>query len=246
MSFLDHLEELRWRIIKSFAAILIGTFACFAFSRYIVDFLTLPIHTYDPELKLIFLSPTGMFMVRILVSLVCGFIVALPVVVYHIYAFIVPGLYPRERKHVLPLIFMTVFCFLVGAAFAYLLIIPFGLRFLLGLATSDIEPKLDIGRYINFVTMIMLAFGLVFELPVMSLFLTKIGLLTPRFLRRSRRYAIVIIAILAALLTPPDIITQIMMILPVIILYEVSILISVLVSKKKQKAEEEEEKEEKE
>ena len=241
MSFLDHLEELRWRLIKSIAAVVIAAIACFAFSGSIISFLTFPVHAIDPQPKLIFLSPTGMFFVRILVSLVCGFILALPVIVYQIYAFIVPGLYSHERKHVVPLIVLTMICFLVGGAFAYFLIIPFGLKFLLGLATPDVEPQLDIGRYIGFVTRLMLAFGLVFELPVLSLFLTKIGLLTPRFLRRSRRYAIVLIAVFAALLTPPDIFTQVMMILPLIVLYEVSILLSALVYKKKQEAEEKEE-----
>ena len=236
MSFLDHLEELRWRLIKSLAAILVGAIACFAFSGYILNFLTFPVHTIEPQPKLIFLSPTGMFFVRVLISLVCGFLIALPVVVYQTYAFIVPGLYAHERKHVLPIILLTMLCFLAGSAFAYFLIVPFGLRFLLGLATPYIEPQLDVGKYIGFVTRIMLAFGLVFELPVLSLFLTKIGLLTPNFLRKKRRYAIVVIAVGAALLTPPDIFTQVMMIIPLILLYEVSIGLSVLVYKKEEEA----------
>jgi sec-independent protein translocase protein TatC len=243
MSFLDHLEELRWRILKAIIAVVVGAIACFAFSGYILDFLTLPVLRIEPQPKLIFLSPTGMFFVRITLSLVCGFILALPVIVYQIYAFIVPGLYAHERKHVVPLIVLTFFCFLVGSAFAYFLIIPFGLKFLLGLATPDIEPTLDIGRYIGFVTRIMLAFGLVFELPVLSMFLTRIGLLTPRFLRRIRRYAVVVIAVVAALLTPPDVFTQVMMILPLVILYEISIWISALIYRKKKEREAREEEE---
>jgi sec-independent protein translocase protein TatC len=243
MSFLDHLEELRWRILKAIIAVVVGAIVCFAFSGRILDFLTLPVHRIEPQPKLIFLSPTGMFMVRITLSLACGFILALPVVVYQIYAFIVPGLYTHERRHVVPLIVLTFFCFLLGSSFAYFLIIPFGLRFLLGLATPDIQPTLDIGRYIDFVTRLMLAFGLVFEMPVLAMFLTRIGLLNPRFLRRIRRYAIVIIAIVSAILTPPDAFTQIMMIIPLVALYEISILLSTMIYRRKKEREAKEEEE---
>jgi sec-independent protein translocase protein TatC len=237
MSFIDHLEELRWRIIKSLIAIVIGAIACFIFVKHILNFLTLPLHAVDPMPKLIFLSPTGMFMIEIMVVLVCGLVLALPFVVYQAYAFVVPGLYSHERKYIVPIIILTVVCFLAGAAFAYFSIIPFGLRFLLGLATPDITPQLAIGEYITFVTQMMLAFGIVFEMPVLALFLTKIGIMTPRFLRKSRRYAIVIITIVAAVVTPTvDAFSQIMMIIPMIILYEVSILLSAAVYKKKQAA----------
>lgn len=236
MSFLDHLEELRWRLIKSLAAIAVGAIVCFIFSGHILDFLTFPVHAIKPVPKLIFLSPTGMFFVRIVISFACGLIIALPVVVYQTYAFIVPGLYPQERRYVFPIILLTMVCFLAGSGFAYFLIVPFGLKFLLGLATPDIEPQLDVGRYIGFVTRLMLAFGIVFELPVLSLFLTKIGLLTPRFLRKNRRYAVVIIAVGAAILTPPDIFTQLMMVVPLVLLYEVSILLSAVVYKGEQEA----------
>ena len=238
MSFLDHLEELRWRLIKSVIAVFTGAAACYFFANHILNFLTRPLHAIDPMPKLIFLAPTGMFMIQIMVALVCGLAMALPVVVYQIYAFVMPGLYPRERRYVAPIILMTMVCFLAGAAFAYYLIIPVGLKFLLGLATPDIVPQLAIGEYMSFVTQIMLAFGLVFEMPVLAMFLTKIGIMSPRFLRTKRRYAIVIITIAAAIITPTiDFFSQGMMIVPMIILYEISILLSAAVYKKRQTSE---------
>lgn len=234
MSFIDHLEELRWRLIKSAIAVFIGAGGCFFFVNHILNFLTRPLHTIDPVPKLIFLAPTGMFMIQIMVALVCGLAIALPVVVYQIYAFVMPGLYPRERRYVLPIILLTMLCFLSGAAFAYYLIIPLGLQFLLGLATPDIMPQLAIGEYMSFVTQIMLAFGLVFEMPVLALLLTKIGIMSPHFLRSKRRYAVVIITIAAAIITPTvDFFSQIMMIVPMMILYEMSIVLSAMVYKKR-------------
>jgi sec-independent protein translocase protein TatC len=189
-----------------------------------------------PEnLKLIFLSPTEGFMIYIKVSLFSGLVVSIPFVAYQFWKFIVPGLLERERKLVAPVVFFTTMCFAVGAAFAYYVIIPFGLRFLLSFQTDFLEANLTIGKYLGFVVTIILVFGVVFELPVLSFFLTKVGILTPEFLRAKRRYGIALIFIMAALLTPPDIFTQLMLAGPLIMLYEISIGVSRMVKRNEDK-----------
>ena len=236
MPFLEHLEELRWTLLRSLVSIFLAAVICFIFSKQIVDFLRWP----GPEdLKLIYLSPTEGFMIYIKVALFSGLVVALPYVSYEFWRFVVPGLLEKERKLVPPIVFFTVFCFALGGAFAYLLIIPFGLKFLLGFQTEYLEATIAIGKYLGFVVTLILVFGVVFELPVLSFFLSKIGLLTPEFLRSKRRYGIVTIFILAAFVTPPDIMTQLMLAGPLIILYEISIWVSAVVVRKKIEQEEE-------
>jgi len=237
MPFLDHLEELRWTLIRSFVAIFLAAVVCFIFHKQIVDFLRLPA---PDDLQLIYLGPTEGFMVYIKVALFSGLVVALPFVAYEFWKFIVPGLLAKERKLVPPIVFFTVFCFLVGGAFAYLVIVPFAMKFLLGFQTEYLSATLAIGKYLGFVVTLILVFGVVFELPVLSFFLTSVGILTPDFMRSKRRYGIVTIVILAALLTPPDLVTQIMLAVPLIFLYEISIWVSAMVVKKKTEEDEEE------
>lgn len=238
MPFLEHLEELRWTILKSIIAVLVGAVGCFIFHRQIVDFLRYP----GPEdLKLIYLSLTEGFMIYIKVSIFAGLVVALPFVTYEFWKFVVPGLLDKERKLVPPIVFFTVLCFLVGGAFAYLIIIPFAIKFLLGFQTEYLQATITIGKYLGFVVTLILVFGVVFELPVLSFFLSKIGLLTPDFLRSKRRYGIVTIFIIAAMLTPPDVMTQLMLAFPLIALYEISIWVSAVVAKQKAEREAEEE-----
>ncbi len=238
MPFLDHLEELRWTILKSLIAVVIGAIGSYIFSKQIVEFLRRP----GPEgLKLIFLGPTEGFMIYIKVSIFAGLILALPFVFYQFWKFIVPGLLEKEKKIVPPIVLFTTFCFLTGAAFAYFVIIPFGLKFLLSFQTDFLEATITIGKYLGFVVTLILIFGVVFELPVLAYFLTKIGILTPEFLSSKRRYGIVIIFIMAAVLTPPDIFTQLMLAVPLIILYEISIWISRLVKRKEKQTEAESE-----
>ena len=225
MAFLDHLEELRWRILKALAAVVVGAILCFSFSDYLLHVLTAPIRSIGPPLKLIFLHPVGMFLVRLELSLVSGLVLALPIVLYQAWQFIAPGLLKQERRYVLPVIFLTLLCFLVGASLAYWVVIPIALRFLSGMGTADIAPQFDIGKYIGFLLRLIVAFGLVFELPMVSYFLTKMGILTPAFMRRARKYAVIGVFVIAAVLTPPDIFSQLMMAVPLLGLYEISILV---------------------
>ena len=234
MPFLDHLEELRWTILRSLIAVVLGAVVCYLFSREIVTFL----RSLGPEdLKLIYLAPTEGFMIYIKVAIFSGLVLSMPYVVYEFWKFIVPGLLEKEKKLVPPIVAFTVLCFATGASFAALVIVPLGMKFLLSFQTDFLTDSITIGKYLGFVVTIILVFGVVFELPVLSFFLTKIGILTPEFLRRNRRYGIVLIFIMAAVLTPPDIFTQLMLAGPLIMLYEISIWVSRMVKSKEEEAE---------
>jgi sec-independent protein translocase protein TatC len=228
MSFLEHLEELRWRILKSLVVVVVFSVIAYLFSEELLTFLTRPV---PPDVQLIFTTPTGAFLVSIKVAIVFGILASLPFLFYQAWQFIFPGLLDTEVKLASAVIFSATLCFFLGSAFAYLVILPLGLRFLFSFQTSYLAPMPDISSYIGFAGRLFIAFGAVFELPLLSFLLSKMGLLTPDFLRKWRRYAVVMIFIAAAVLTPPDVITQIMLAAPLILLYEVSIWISAAVRK---------------
>ena len=238
MSFLQHLEELRWCLIKSIVSIVVGMGIAFPFSEHLLNILTKPSDQLEFPPEMIFLKPAGMLMVRIGVSFAVGIIAAFPVIFYQFWKFIAPGLLVKEKRAVLPVVFFSSFCFVVGVGFAYYIMLPFILPFLYGLGTDTIKPTINISEYIGFSLRIILVAGLMFELPLVSFFLTKIGLLKPQAMRKFRRYAIVIMFILAALLTPPDPGSQLLLVAPLLILYEISIGISYLVYRKKEREEE--------
>lgn len=217
LSFWEHLEELRGRLVKSILAIVIGAFIFYLFVDRILAILILPVG------KVIFTSPVDAFLARLYLTLWGGFLLALPVVLYQIWQFAALALTPKEHRYILfwaPLSFLL---FIFGALFAYFVMIPISLKFLLGFAGDSIVPMIEIKNYISFVGTMVLAFGVVFELPLVLLFLTKIGIATPAFLIQKRRHAIVIILIISAILTPPDVFTQIIMAAPLLVLYEIGI-----------------------
>ena len=237
MPFLDHLEELRSRLIKSIVSIFLATLGSYFFSKQIMAFLTRP---FPSEQKLIFLAPTEAFVVHLKLALFAGIFIALPYLFYQLWQFVVPGLLEKERKYVpLVVLFSTLF-FVTGAAFCYFIIIPFGLNFLLGWGGESLAASITIREYLKFVTLLVIVFGIVFELPLLSFFLTKMGMLTPEFMRKNRRYGIVLTFIFAAILTPPDIVTQLFLAGPLLILYEISILVSKFSLKKSDEEQENE------
>ncbi len=237
MPFLDHLEELRSRLIKSIVAIFVATIGCYFFSKDIMAILTRP---FPSQQKLIFLAPTEAFVVHLKLALFAGIFVALPYLFYQLWQFVVPGLFEKERKYVPLVVFFSTFFFVSGAAFCYFVIIPFGLNFLLGWGGDSLDASITIREYLKFVTMLVMVFGIVFELPLLSFFLTKMGMLTPEFMRKNRRYGIVLTFILAAILTPPDIVTQLFLAGPLLILYEISIMVSKFTLKKSDEEQEHE------
>ena len=259
MSFLDHLEVLRWHLIRSSTAILIFATVAFIFKEFIFDTLLLAptkldFYTYDIMCKIskfftadgacidelpFTLQSLGMseqFSIHIWVSITAGIIVSFPYIIWEIWQFISPGLYKKERKYAVGFILVSSMLFFMGVLFGYYVITPLSVNFLGNYSISDtVNRNFQIGSLISIVKSSVLAAGLMFELPVIIFFLSKMGLVTPDFLRTYRKHAIVVVLILAAIITPPDIISQIIVTIPVIILYEISILIARIVYNQEQK-----------
>ncbi len=235
MPFLDHLEELRWRILKSLGAIILFTVIAFPFSEKLLNILTHPNDQLKTPAEIIFLKPTGALVVRMEASLVAGIILASVFVFYQLWQFVAPGLLPKERKYFWPAMLTTIFCFSTGILFAYYVLVPTVLPLLYSMGTETITAKINLNDYIGFVLRLILVCGLIFELPIIAYLLTRIGLLRPSFLRKYRRYGIVLIFIFAALITPPDPASQIMMAVPLLMLYEISIWVSVIAYRKRVK-----------
>ena len=218
LSFVGHLEELRSRLIKSLLAVHVA--ACF-FYAFIDKILVVLI---QPVGKVVFTSPADAFVARVTLTLYGGVLLALPVIIYQVWRFVAVGLKDNERKYIFLLAPFSLLFFLAGGLFAYFIMIPVSLRFLLSFSSDFIVPMITIKNYISFAGMMILAFGVVFELPLVLVFLTKIGIVTPQFLAEKRRHAIVFILIVSALLTPPDAVTQIIMSVPLVVLYEIGIM----------------------
>lgn len=228
-----HLQELRKRLILSFIAVGGGFALCYAFAEKIFDVLAAPLLKMMPAGgSLIFTSVAEAFFTYMKVAFIAGLIVASPFVLYQIWAFVAPGLYRHEKKYVVPFIVAGSFFFAIGILFAYYVALPVGFKFLLGFATDFIKPLPSMKEYLSFSIKFLLAFGLVFEFPVVLVVLARIGVVDAKTLARQRKYAILLIFIFAAILTPPDIISQIIVALPMIGLYELSILLSKLFGKK--------------
>ena len=228
MGFWEHLEELRWRLIKAVIGIVIGGIVAAVFVDYIMnDFLLAPAKQTTPPLELINLKPYGQLVLYFEVILACGMIFSIPNIFYQLWKFIEPGLLPGERKYISTIVVFSSLCFLGGLAFAYFVMLPTALKFFAAFGTQAITNNIAVDEYFSFVISVMLAAGVVFELPMISFFLSKLGILTPKFMRKYRKHAIVIILILAGILTPsPDITSQLLLGIPLVVLYEISILIS--------------------
>lgn len=233
MPFLDHLEELRWRLIKSIASVLIGAVISFYFIDQIIEFLVQPTEALKNSMDLQVLKVQGMFMIKWSIALFGGIIISIPVLTFQIWKFVAPGLYIDEKKYIIPLIIFTFLSFLCGLIFAYMIVIPFSLSFFTSVGFEGIQNNFSINYYFSFITWLMIGSGLIFELPVIVFILSVIGLLTPAFMRHYRRYAIVIILVLSAFITPPDPVSLVLMSIPLLVLYEVSIGVSWLVNRKK-------------
>lgn len=239
MSLIEHLTELRRCLITSVIAIGIGFMVAFYFSERILGFL-IAIIKPGSRPEFIFLSPAEALWANFKIALFAGIILALPVVLYEVWRFISPGLYKQERHYGLPFIIFGVIFFGVGLLFCYFVVLRFAMDFLLTYKTVNLKPMLSIGAYLDFIMKFLLAFGLIFELPLVIIFLTKIGLLTPEFLAKKRKYAILINFIIAAILTPtPDVFNQALMAGPLIVLYEIGIIGAKIFCREKRKKEEE-------
>ncbi len=230
MSFFDHLEELRSSLIRALIGLFIGMIVMYIFAPTFQKWLIAPFISKEGA-KLSLLTPTEGFVVRLKLSLVSGIFVTAPWIFYQLWRFVKPGLFLHERKMVMPVVFFSSLNFLLGAGFAYL-ILPWTTQFFLSFATPPVENLWSLGKYLDFILNMFLAFGLVFELPILIYFLARFGIVTPQFLRKYRRHAIILVLIVAAVITPPDVFTQIIIALPMIALYEVSIALAAVARRK--------------
>lgn len=222
MPISGHLQELRSRLVRSTLMISFFFGAAFYFSDSLLFLLKRPLHA-----ELVFLSPAEAFWADLKVSLFVGFLAALPVILYEIWRFVAPGLLPNERGYLFPFLIFSTVLFFVGMAFCYLIALPFALDFLINYGLrSGITPQISVSMYIDFNLKFLFGFGLVFELPLIMLFLSRMGLMTPAFFSQNRKYAVLLAFLIAAILTPtPDVFNQCVMAIPLILLYEVGIVI---------------------
>ena len=237
--FTGHLEELRKRLVVCFIAIGIGFVASYGFKEQIFQILSRPlISAMGTGDKLIFTGLPEAFFTYLKVALLSAIMLAAPVILYEFWMFIAPGLYKKERSLLIPIVFISSFFFIGGAFFGYFVVFPFGFKFFLGFASDTIQALPSMKEYLGFSAKLLLAFGLVFELPVVITFLAKLGIVSVDFLKKNRKYALILFFVGAAIITPPDVITQIMMALPLMLLYEISILGARAFGKKKDKDDE--------
>jgi len=250
MTFLEHLEELRWHLIRIFIAVVIGAVVAFSFKNIIFDSIILAPNSPDfitnrllcqfaelvkvpalcinqKSIELISIKMSGQFTTHINISLVAGIIIAFPYIFWEFWSFFRPALYEKERKYSRGAVLSASFLFMTGIAFGYFLIIPLSINFLGNYSVSDIVTnQININSYIGSVTSVALASGITFELPIVVFFLARIGVVTPEFMRKYRKHSLVVILILAAVITPPDVFSQLLVTLPLVVLYEVSIFIA--------------------
>ncbi|MDR0814656.1 MAG: twin-arginine translocase subunit TatC [Bacteroidales bacterium] len=259
MSFLEHLEELRWHIVRSAAAIVVFAVIAFIFSRFIFDFLLLApknpdfitnrlmcklgdyLHTaslcINSRSAFIIqnIQMAGQFKADIMVSLIVGIIIAFPYIMWEVWRFIAPALYDKERQAARGSVWAVSAFFLLGAAFGYFVIVPLSIDFLGGYSTSvQISNQIALDSYFSTVAFVPLGTGVVFELPLLMIFLTKVGVVTPDFLKKYRKHAYLVLLILAAVITPPDVFSQIIVVFPLVLLYEASIVMTKITARKHQ------------
>ncbi len=258
MSFLEHLEELRWHLVRSILAVMVFAIVAFIFKDFI--FSQVILSPKSPEFftnrmfcalgnmvniqklcinanpfQVINTQMAGQFMTHMMISIIVGIIVAFPYIFYEFWRFLSPALYSKERKHARGAVFYSSLLFILGILFGYYLITPLSVNFLGSYSVSEeVTSMINLRSYINTVASVSLASGIIFELPVLVYFLTKIGLVTPEFLKKYRRHSIVVILTLSAIITPPDIFSQIMVCFPLVFLYEIGISISRNIIKKEE------------
>lgn len=225
-----HLAELRKRLFISVLCVIVLFFVCLAFSEHILAILTAPLKSALPAFsnKITFVELTEPLFTTMKVSFFAAFILSLPVIFWQFWKFVAPGLYDNEKKLVLPFVSFATIMFLLGVSFCYFVVVPMAFSFLInfGASVQDLNPLISIGLYVGFFVKLMIAFGLAFEMPVLTYFLAKLGFVDDAFLKRHFRVAVLLIFIFAALMTPPDVISQFLMAIPLCLLYGLSVYIA--------------------
>ncbi len=243
--FTEHLDELRDRLIVCFVATGIGFCASYGFKEKLFEILTAPlISAMGKGDKLIFTGLPEAFFTYLKVALLSGLMLASPILLYQFWMFVAPGLYRKERRILIPIVFLSSIFFIGGSLFGYFIVFPFGFKFFLGFSSDTIQALPSMKEYLGFASKLLLAFGLVFELPLVLTFLARLGVVSVDFLKKNRKYALLLFFVGAAILTPPDVVTQVMMAFPLMLLYEISILGARVFGKKESQEDEEDNEEE--
>lgn len=232
MTIIDHLNELRKRLMIVLVVLVLASIASFTYAKEILDILTM-------GRTLIFIRPSEAFMAHIRVAVLTGSTISMPVVFYHLLAFLVPAFSQREKRIIVGSVFLMFLLFIAGLSFAWYAVFPIAMKFFASFSSEQLLPWYNVSDYISFVTGMLLAFGLVFQLPIFFWALGSLHIVSARFLRTSRKYALVIILIVAAVLTPPDVVSQVLMALPMLVLYELGILLVALTERGRRKRKEE-------
>lgn len=235
MSFLDHLEELRWHLIRAAAGVLVSLAVCGYFADWLINEVILgPATRTTPPLELINTIPYGQITFYMMVVISSALVLSVPWILWQIWKFIEPGLLPKERKYISKIVFFSSVCFFSGVAFSYFVMLPYMLQFFTEFGTTDIRNMISVSEYMSFVIQLVLISGLIFELPMVSYFLARFGILTPAFMRHYRRHSYVVILIVAAIVTPTtDPVTMSVFSVPIIALYEMSIWIAGIAKRKR-------------
>ena len=236
-----HIADLRKRLVISTLTIVAMFFVCFSFYEPILNWMMVPVEAVLPKnSQMVAVEIQETFFTALKVAFFAGFIVSLPVIFWQLWLFLAPGLYDHEKKLVIPFVFFATLMFLSGSAFAYYIVVPVGFEFLINFGSTVVTVLPSIGKYVGFFTKLLIGFGIAFELPVITFFLAKIGLVDDRMLKDFFRYAIILIFVVSALLTPPDVISQLLMAAPLTLLYGVSIYIAKVFNPASKKEDEEE------
>ncbi len=234
LPFTAHLEELRKRLVICFIAVGVGFVASFAFKELLFKILVHPLIKVMKEGEtLIYTGLPEAFFTYLKVAFLSGIILASPIILYQFWMFVAPGLYKKERRLLGPIVFLSTFFFVGGALFGYFVVFPWGFQFFLAFATETIRPLPSMKEYFGFSAKLLLAFGMVFELPLVLTFMARLGIVSVDFLKKNRKYAVLLFFTGAAILTPPDVITQIMMAVPLMVLYEIAIIGAKVFGRKK-------------
>lgn len=235
MSFLEHLDELRKRLVHIAIYLFAGFAVCLFFSADIYDFISAPLRAVLPHEKLVFTKLTTPFTLYMKVAFLGGIFLTIPLTLYEVWKFIAPGLYKKEKRYVIPFLFFSVVLFLLGAAFCYTMVLGRAYAFLINLGKS-FDALIEVKEYLDFTNMMILGFGLIFEMPVLAAFLSMFGLVNAKFLLKNFKYAILVITILAAVISPtPDALNLIVWMIPMIALYIVSIGVAALFDRRRKK-----------
>ncbi len=234
LPFTVHLEELRSRLITCFIAVAVGFALSYGFKEQLFRILLKPLlSVMQSSQELIFTGLPEAFFTYLKVSFLSGLILASPVIVYQFWMFVAPGLYHKERRILIPIIILSTLFLIGGSLFGYFIVFPLGFKFFLGYSNDLIHARLSIKEYLGLASKLLLAFGIVFELPIIITFMARLGLVSVGFLKKNRKYALLLFFVGAALLTPPDVVTQVMMAMPLMVLYEVSIIGARIFGRKK-------------